>query len=129
MGRRWRQKDQRDQGSARYHGPGPQGSQGPGRSRSQGSEGRCLQGRGRQDQETARRRRCEGRAEVVKEAARVEKPPCRAYFGSPPPSGDSRTGGVGGFRHWFRIEGFPAALRTASLYVKDTHNVIFTYFN
>ena len=34
--RRWRQEDQRDQGSPRDHRPRPEGSQGPGRRRAEG---------------------------------------------------------------------------------------------
>ena len=59
-----REQDQRHQGRPRSHQPRAEGSQGPGRRRAQGDQGRRDQGRGGGDQEEVRGRRREGRNQV-----------------------------------------------------------------
>ena len=64
LDRRRRQEDQRHQGSPRDHRSRPQGSQGPGRRRSEGRSRKRFQGRSRQVQGPAGSSRRQGRTEV-----------------------------------------------------------------
>ena len=59
-----RQEGRSHQGRPRNHGPGPEGSEGPGRGAPAPSRKPCQQGRRREDQEGSRSRRREGRDQV-----------------------------------------------------------------
>src|SRR6516225_3413175 len=62
--RRRRQEDRGDQGGARAHRLGPQGSQGSGRGRAQAGQGRRDQGGGGEDQGPAGKGRGQGGTQV-----------------------------------------------------------------